>query len=255
MTSTTSTRRAAAPTGELLPVAVVALAAAAWLVLLWPAGHSHGSGAAGPSPVTGWALMVVAMMLPPALPLLETIRRLVARRRSPAALVAAGAAAFLTVWLLAGLGFLLGDLLLGLAAQHLAALRAHPEIPAGLAAVAAGLYQFTPAKRACLTACRSPRGIALAVWTGARPAAVEVAAIGWRFGLVCVGCCWSLMLLTFTVGAGAMPVMVAVSAVMLAERLLPRTRPLVPAVALGCVALGVLILVGAIPPGLLGTGE
>ena len=58
------------------------------------------------------------------------------------------------------------------------------------------------------------------------------------------------MLLTFTVGVGAMPVMVAVSAVMLAERLLPRTRRLVPAVALGCVALGLLILVGAVPPGL-----
>jgi hypothetical protein len=58
------------------------------------------------------------------------------------------------------------------------------------------------------------------------------------------------MLLTFTVGVGAMPVMVAVSAVMLAERLLPRTRRLVPAVALGCVALGLLILVGVVPPGL-----
>ena len=194
--------------------------------------------------------MVVAMMLPPALPLLQTIRRLVARRRAPAALVAAGATAFLAVWLLAGLGFLLGDLLLGLAVQQSPTLRAHPEIPAGLAAVGAGLYQFTPAKRACLTACRSPRGIALAAWRGARPAAVEVAAIGWRFGLVCVGCCWALMLLTFTVGVGALPVMVVVSAVMLAERLLPRTRALVTAVALGCVALGVLILVGAIPPGL-----
>jgi len=82
------------------------------------------------------------------------------------------------------------------------------------------------------------------------PAAVEVGAIGWRFGLACVGCCWALMLLTFTVGVGAMPVMVAVSAVMLAERLLPRTRRLVPAVALGCIALGLLILVGVVPPGL-----
>jgi len=244
-TASAATRPSADPAAELLPVAVVTAAAVAWLVLLWPAGHSHGSGAAGPATVSGWGLMVVAMMLPPALPLLQTIRRLVARRRAPAALVATGAAAFLAVWLLAGLGFLLGDLLLESAARHLPA-----EIPSGLAAVAAGLYQFTPAKRACLTACRSPRGVALARWRGTRPAALEVAAIGWRFGLTCVGCCWALMLLTFTVGVGAMPVMVAVSAVMVAERLLPRTRRLVPAVALGCVALGLLILVGAIPPGL-----
>ena len=242
-TSGATTRHSAEP-GEVLPVAVVSLAAAAWLVLLWPAAHPHGSTGAGWSPVAGWTLMITAMMLPPALPLLETIRRLVARRRTPAALVATGTAAFLAVWLLAGLGFLLGDLLLEPAARHLPA-----EVVSGLAAVAAGLYQFTPAKRACLTACRSPRGIALAAWRGVRPAAVEVGAIGWRFGLACVGCCWALMLLTFTVGVGAMPVMVAVSAVMLAERLLPRTRRLVPAVALGCVALGLLILVGVVPPG------
>ena len=73
--------------------------------------------------------MVTAMMLPPALPLLQTIRRLVARRRAPAALVAAGAAAFLAVWLLAGLGFLLGDLLLGLAARHLAGGRTRRSSP------------------------------------------------------------------------------------------------------------------------------
>ena len=44
-------------------------------------------------------------------PLLQTVHRLVARRRAPTGLVAVGAAAFLAVWLLAGLGFLLGDLL------------------------------------------------------------------------------------------------------------------------------------------------
>ena len=246
MTSPTDTVRHAGHGADpgILPVAVVALGGAAWLILLWPsAGHAHGSAGLGPSPVAGWALMVVAMMLPPALPLLQTVRRLVSRRRAPTALVALAAATFLGVWLLAGLGFLLGDLLLAPVARHLPA-----QIVAGTAAVGAGLYQFTPVKRACLTACRSPRGVALAAWCGARPAAVEVAAIGWRFGIVCVGCCWALMLLTFTVGAGAMPVMVLVSAVMLAERLLPRTRRLVPAVALGCVALGVLILAGIVPP-------
>ena len=244
MTATTTARRPDLTNSEVVPVVVVTLAAAAWLVLLWPAAHAHGSTGAGWSPITGWALMIIAMMLPTALPLLQTVHRLVARRRARTGLVAAGAAAFLAVWLLAGLGFLLGDLLLEPAARHLPAV-----VLPGLAAVAAGLYQFTPAKRACLTACRSPRGIALAAWRGVRPAAVEVGAIGWRFGLACVGCCWALMLLTFTVGVGAMPVMVAVSAVMLAERLLPRTRRLVPAVALGCVALGLLILVGVVPPG------
>ena len=214
------------------------------------AGSAADVSAAGPHLVAGWALMVLAMMLPPALPLLQTIRRLVARRPARLALLLAGGAAFLAVWLLAGLVFVLGDLMLGLAAEHLPAVRAHPEVPAGLAAVGAGFYQFSAAKRACLAACRSPHAVALGSWRGIRPRAVEVATIGLRFGLICVGCCWALMLLTFAVGAAALPVMVLISVVMLLERLLPRTRPLVPAVAVGAIALGALILVGTVPPGL-----
>ena len=100
MTTTTTPRRDLT-NSEVVPVVVVALAAAAWLVLLWPAAHAHGSTGAGWSPITGWALMITAMMLPPALPLLQTVHRLVARRRARTGLVAAGAAAFLAVWLLA----------------------------------------------------------------------------------------------------------------------------------------------------------
>lgn len=207
---------------------------------------------AGSVPVlaSGWLLMVVAMMLPPALPLLSALRRLVIGRRRPTLLVVAGTASFVSVWALAGLGFWLGDLGLDRLVGSVPSLAAHPELLAGGAAVAAGLYQFTPAKSACLRACRSPRSVALAAWSGRRPAAVEAADIGVRYGAICVGCCWALMLLTFTVGTAALAVMVVLSAVMLLERLVPSTRVLVPAVALGAIALGVAILAGVLPPGL-----
>jgi hypothetical protein len=91
--------------GKVLAVCVVLVATIAWAVLLWSetstvagsaAGrHGHdalGSGggamsgvpSAGTSVTIGWALMVAAMMLPPALPLLQTVRRLVVRRRAGA---------------------------------------------------------------------------------------------------------------------------------------------------------------------------
>ena len=263
--------------GRAVIVVVVDLAVLAWIALALThghhgavalpaldgppathAGHSHGGAAlTDPLPLvpgpalrtSGWVLMVVAMMLPPALPLLQVARRLVARRSRPGLLVAVTAVAFLAVWGLAGLGYAAGDLALRALAGSSTLLRQHPELASGLAAVAAGAYQFTPLKRACLDACRSPRGLAMTTWTGVRPRR-DAALLGLRFGLVCVGCCWALMLLTFTVGVAAMPVMVLMTAVMALERLLPRFRPVVPFVGVGAIALGVLLLAGLVPPGL-----
>ncbi len=245
---------------RLLVVLVLALAAAAWLWLALAGGHGQHGGTAGHAHagalgaaatwLLGWVVMVVAMMLPPALPLLLTVRRLVAGRPSRSWLLAACGAAFVAVWAVAGVAFLLGGLLVSGAADRVAWLGQHPHVASGVAAIAVGAYQFTPLKNACLTACRSPLGLAMTTWTGARAPAIEAALIGSRFGLVCVGCCWALMALTFTVGTAAMPIMVLAAALMTAERILPAVRPLVPAIAACAIALGLLVLLRVLPPGL-----
>ncbi len=252
--------------GPIVLVSVLAIAAFGWLAMLvmHQAGHIH-SGPHFQAPIcgpgdlaasgarlwlSGWAVMVVAMMLPPALPLFNAVQRLGSKRIDGRILVLASAAGFLVVWLVAGILLWIAGTQLARAIALVPDAVSYSRIISGAAAILAGLYQFTPLKKACLTACRSPVGIVMMHWQGRTPIA-EASRIGLHFGAICVGCCWALMLLTLAVGALAMPLMVAVSLFMLAERLLPSVRALVPVQAAFACGLGLLILSGALPPGFL----
>lgn len=212
-------------------------------------GHRAHGGSAG-AWLAGWGVMVIAMMLPPALPLLRVVRRLVAGTSRAAWHVAATAVAFAGVWLAAGALLLLAGAVTGRGLAGLDLVAEHPQLPSGLAAVGAGLYQFTPVKAACLTACRSPVGLAMTTWTGLAPPAVLAARIGFRFGVVCVGCCWALMLLTLVIGVAALPVMLVAAVLMALERVAPQVRDLVPVIAGLAMLAGLAILAGLLPPGL-----
>lgn len=186
--------------------------------------------------------MILAMMLPPAIPFLRTVAQVAGTARN--LLVPVAATAFLVTW--AGTGLLLISVADLFARVPLPATLSQPALLAGMAAILVGAYQFTPMKKACLTACRSPRAVLLCHWNGARPAASAVEA-GLRYAAICIGCCWATMALTLIVGVYALPLMVLVSIIMLAERLLPRTRPLIPLQAGLAVSLGLLLIVGWLP--------
>jgi predicted metal-binding membrane protein len=63
--------------------------------------------------------------------------------------------------------------------------------------VLAGLYQWTPLKRACVSKCRSPMSFFLSCWKeGSR----GYLSMGLRMGKYCLGCCWAMMLLMFALG-------------------------------------------------------
>jgi predicted metal-binding membrane protein len=223
-----------APVAALRPPAAVVLpvAAAAWVAVVAVPHAGHGR-------LAGWAVMVVAMMLPPALPMLGVLRALAARQRVPGLLVVVGGAAFVAVWTL------VGALLIGTAGAVRAGvatvpwLAAHPAVVAGVVVGVAGAYQFGPWKTRCLTACRSPRGFAARHWHGENPV-VDITTMAGAYALSCAGCCVALMGVAVVVdgaaGTVALPVMVALAAVMAAERLLPRGRRLVRPV--GAVLLG-----------------
>jgi predicted metal-binding membrane protein len=234
----------------LAALAVLPLAAAAWVaVALAPRAGAHAHGA-----LTGWTVMVVAMMLPPALPMLGVLRTLTARRRTPGLLTAAGGAAFVLVWTLVG-ALLLG--VTGAVATGVATvpwLAAHPPVVAGTAVAAAGAYQFAPWKDACLTACRSPRGFAARHWHGESPLA-DVATLAGAYALSCAGCCVALMAVAVVVGgvagAAALPVMLVLATVMAAERVLPGGRALVRPVGAALLGAGALLVLGPLAAGLL----
>jgi len=87
---------------------------------------------------------------------------------------------------------------------------------AGATFLAAGAYQFSNLKRACLTHCQHPFRFFFANWSSDPR---EVFQIGLRQGLYCLGCCWAMMLLMFAVGAMNVIWMAVLGAIMATEKL------------------------------------
>ncbi|QDL90561.1 DUF2182 domain-containing protein [Paroceanicella profunda] len=147
-----------------------------------------------------WWLMMIAMMLPAAAPVVLLYAALL--RRTGAERVAATTAGFVAGYLACWAGFSLAaalaqGLLVALGLVSPAGMALTASLPAGGLLVAAGLFQFTPLKAACLTHCRSPaaflagRGLR-GPWGAAR--------LGLVHGAYCLGCCWALMALLFVGG-------------------------------------------------------
>jgi predicted metal-binding membrane protein len=248
---------------RFLPL-MAALTATAWLALwLWgqsPYGRylDHGSwaeiGVAGSLwalpggrgaltaslVIGGWVLMLAAMMLPTTLPLLDIFRRLTARRADRRWLTALVVIGYLAVWSAFGLAAHLADWGVVVAVRQSDWLVANVwAIGAAILAIAGG-YQFTELKYRCLDKCRAPLGFVIEHWRGARQQR-QALLLGVRHGAFCVGCCWCLMLLMFVVGSANIGWMLALGAVMAAEKNLPAGRRL--AAPIGAVLLLAAVLI------------
>lgn len=168
-----------------------------------------------------WGVMMVAMMLPSATPLLvlfarsQRLRMGVAEGSWRSALLAAG---YLVTWLC--WSSLAAALQWGLRALLLlspgAALTS--AVAGGAVLVGAGLYQVTPWKHACLRQCQSPLGFLLARWRDGRVGAFRM---GLSHGLYCVGCCWALMALLFVGGVMNLAWVAALALLILLEKVVP----------------------------------
>jgi predicted metal-binding membrane protein len=198
--------------------------------------------------VAGWLLMLSAMMLPTALPVLLLLRRMTARRPDGARLVALAAAGYLAAWS----GFAVAAHAADLAV--VAGARASPWVTMNGWAVgaavlaAAGLFQFSQLKRRCLDRCRSPLGEVTAHWTGRRPTR-EAWRLGLAHGIFCVGCCWALMLLMFVVGTGNVGWMLLLGLAAAAEKNLPSGRRLSTPLGLGLILWSAVLVALNVPAG------
>jgi predicted metal-binding membrane protein len=167
-----------------------------------------------------WAIMMVAMMLPSAAPMVLLFATIERRRRavSPFPATALFAAAYVSVWA----GFSLAATALQWQLDRLALLT--PMIAtanltiAGVVLIAAGIYQFTPLKQACLRHCRSPLEFISRHWKRGP------FGIGLLHGLYCVGCCWMLMLVLFVGGVMNLACVALIAGVVLVEKLAPQGR-------------------------------
>ena len=166
-----------------------------------------------------WAVMMVAMMLPSALPMLLLYGG-VARRSVPAAAgrrqIYAFAAGYVVVWA----AFSVGATALQRMLASLLVVSPMMEVTSPVAGAAllviAGVYQLTPIKHACLRTCQSPLGFLMSRW---RPGSAGAFRMGLEHGVLCVGCCWALMLLLFAGGVMNLAVIATLTALVAFEKL------------------------------------
>jgi predicted metal-binding membrane protein len=175
-------------------------------------------------------VMMVAMMLPSALPMIVAYRGLTrlegGRPVRPADNV--GTALFVLPYFLVWGAFSVVALFGLVALGPLGMFEGGRALVPAIVLAAAGLYQFTRPKEVCLSHCESPLGFVVHHWRSGRAGAVRMGA---RHALYCVGCCWLFMLVLFVVGAMSLPWMGAISIAIFAEKV--GKKPLLVARGIG----------------------
>lgn len=186
------------------------LTAASWLLLLRQSLAVDSIGLF----LFGWLVMMAAMMLPSVAPMTLVVRHAVTS--GPFADVQTGVfvGGYLMVWSALGLAAVV-------ARSALTALSPtdHGWAAAGIIALA-GAYQFSPAKNACLRACRSPMDFVVLHW---RPGTIGLFRLGVVHGLYCLGCCWALMAVLVIAGGMGIAWVGLIALVVFAEKIVSRS--------------------------------
>ena len=146
-----------------------------------------------------WTVMMVGMMTPAALPVLLLFAGAHARRADGgvAPAVLSFGLGYITVWLVFSAGATVAQWVLHQSALLSSTMATSSTRAGGAILIAAGAYQLTPLKGACLTQCRSPLGFLMSNW---REGSSGAFLMGLRHGAFCLGCCWALMGVLFVVG-------------------------------------------------------
>ncbi len=184
-----------------------------------------------------WALMSAAMMAPTALPAFATYDDL---SHSGQTRMGVLVSAYLVVWL--GFSVLAAGLQMGLYRADLLSAFGDSRsalLSAGLLGLA-GVYQFSPLKEACLAKCRAPLTFFMAHWNEGPWRN------GLRLGLVCLGCCWALMLLAFVGGVMNIAFMGLATVIMVTEKLPEVGRVLTRPLGFALLAAGAWMALGAL---------
>ena len=217
----------------LAAICVIGLAGLGWLALglmvsgmgafealCRPLAASTAWGASGFAIVAlMWGAMTLAMMLPSAAPMIltyaeiaDTAARKHERIVSPFLLTAG----YTLVWLGFAALATLAQFVFTRAALLDTGMASASGLFSGAIFIGAGIYQFSALKHACLTQCQSPFPFFFANWaTTAR----GVFRLGVKQGLYCLGCCWAMMLVMFSVGLMNVVWMAALGVLMTVEKI------------------------------------
>jgi predicted metal-binding membrane protein len=169
-----------------------------------------------------WMVMMVAMMLPTATPMILTFA-LVARnrrqRQRPYVPVAVFASGYLAVWAAFSAAAAAAQWLLHRAALLSPMMVSSSALLGGVLLLLAGIFQFSPLKRTCPTRCRAPLEFITAHWREGWGGAFLM---GLEHGLFCTGCCWALMALLFVLGIMNLLWIAILTVLVGLEKILPR---------------------------------
>ena len=167
-----------------------------------------------------WTVMMVGMMAGSAAPVLLLFGAAHAKRTEDGVSLAVlmFGLGYVTVWVGFSACAALAQWSLHQAAMLSPAMAASSPRVAGAILLAAGAYQLTPFKGACLTRCRSPLGFLLTNWRDGNRGALEM---GVRHGLFCLGCCWMLMCVLYVVGVMNLVWVAVLSVFVLVEKIGP----------------------------------
>lgn len=246
----------------LTAAALLAIATAAWVALVLPsfaadaampgmdAEVTDASGPIGSQAlgallaaamfVGAWLVMMTAMMLPSAAPMVLLYRATATgssiRKAAHTGVFVAG---YLLAWGVFGLTvYLIQEALAVVAREQPALGSAWPFVVAGVLA-GAGVYQFSPLKYVCLRQCRSPVSFLMTRW---RPGVGGGFRLGLHHGSYCVGCCWGLMAVLAAAGAMGLAWVALIALVIFAEKLLPQGESAARIVGTVLIGLSLVIL-------------
>lgn len=196
--------------------------------------------------LTAWTVMMAAMMLPAAAPMIFMFAAAQAKRGQQVAVPTwIFVAGYMFVWAMAGL---LVYVLVQLASEFATSLdppQRSKWAPLALGATlgVAGLYQFTTFKHICLRHCRSPLAFVAQHWRDGRVGALKM---GLRHGVYCFGCCWALFAVLVATGVMSVAWMLLLTLAVFVEKLLPRGRRFEGSFGVALVGLGIFVSLGVI---------
>ena len=206
-----------------------------------------------------WWVMMIAMMIPSASPMILLYALVVRKTRADAAgsqninSSEAGRGAAVPTINFAG-GYLFAWLIFSVVAVLLQWLFEYSgllhgmkmwsinSIFSGLLLMIAGIYQLSPLKAACLYNCRSPVEFISSHW---RPGPGGAFRMGVDHGLYCIGCCWSLMALLFVGGAMNLIWIAGLGVLVLIEKTFPLPQLMVRLSAAALLTWGLLMLISS----------
>jgi predicted metal-binding membrane protein len=169
-----------------------------------------------------WAVMMVAMMVPSAAPMVLAFASVNQRRRAaarPYVSVSIFLLSYVFVWTAYSALAAYAQWRLHQAALLSSAMVATSPFLSGGILIAAGIFQWTPLKLVCLRGCRSPLSFLMSEW---REGASGALTMGLRHGAYCVGCCWVLMALLFVAGVMNLLWVAVIALFVMAEKVLPK---------------------------------